>query len=93
MKLNVNCDATPKFFKVHTVPLALKEKVEADLENLESMGILSREAIKPGTERNGMEPEVIDAQYGRGHWTRGQKLALIKGTDLSSILHHSTEST
>ena len=29
-----------------------------------------------GTERN--EPEVIDAQYGRGHWTRGQKLALIR---------------
>ena len=25
------------------------------------------EAIKPGTERNGTEPEVIDAQYGRGH--------------------------
>ena len=28
--------------------------------------------------RNGTEPEVIDAQYGRGHWTRGQKLALIR---------------
>ena len=41
------------------------------------------EAIKPrteqnGTERNGAEPEVIDAQYGRGHWARGQKLALMK---------------
>ena len=41
-----------------------------------------REAIKPGTERNGTEPEVIDAQYGRGDWTRGQKLALI-GASLS----------
>ena len=30
--------------------------------------------------RNGTEPEVIDAQYGRGQWTRGQKLALTRGT-------------
>ena len=29
-------------------------------------------------ERNGTEPEVIDTQYGRRHWTRGQKLALIR---------------
>ena len=36
------------------------------------------EAIKPGT-----EPEVIDAQYGRGHWTCGQKLALIRTVCLS----------
>ena len=28
--------------------------------------------------RNGTEPEVIDAQYGRGRWTHGQKLALIR---------------
>ena len=42
-----------------------------------------REAIKPGTERNGMEPEVIDAQYGRGRRTRGQKLALIRTVCLS----------
>ena len=41
VKLNVNCDATPKFFKARTVPLALKEEVEAELENLESMGIIS----------------------------------------------------
>ena len=41
MKLNVDCDATPKFFKARTVPLALKEKVEAELQNLESMGIIS----------------------------------------------------
>ena len=26
------------------------------------------------TEQNGMEAEVIDAQFGRGRWTRGQKL-------------------
>ena len=30
----------------------------------------SREAIKPGTERNGTEPEVIDAQYGLGRRMR-----------------------
>ena len=30
-----------------------------------------------GTEWNGSEPEVIDTQYGRRRWTRGQKLALI----------------
>ena len=34
-------------------------------------------------ERNGTEPEVIDAQYGHGHWTRGQKLALIRTVCLS----------
>ena len=45
--------------------------------------IYKGEAIKPGTERNGTEPEVIDAQYGRGHWTRGQKLALIRTVCLS----------
>ena len=33
--------------------------------------------------RNGTEPEVIGAQYGRGHWTRGQKLALIRTVCLS----------
>ena len=33
---------------------------------------------RSGTERNRTEPEVIDAQYGRGHWTRDQKLALIR---------------
>ena len=41
VKLNVDCDATHKFFKARAVPLALKEKVEAELENLESMGIIS----------------------------------------------------
>ena len=29
-------------------------------------------------ERNGTEPEVIDAQYGRRRWTHGQKLVLIR---------------
>ena len=29
-------------------------------------------------ERNRTELEVIDAQYGRRHWTRGQKLVLIR---------------
>ena len=41
VKLNVDSNATPKFFKARTVPLALKEKVEVELENLESMGIIS----------------------------------------------------
>ena len=41
VKLNVDGDATPKFFKARTVPLSLKEKVETELENLESMGIIS----------------------------------------------------
>ena len=40
-KLNVDNNATPKFYKARTVPLALKEKVEAELDNLESMGIIS----------------------------------------------------
>ena len=34
-------------------------------------------------EWNGTKREVIDAQYGRGHWTRGQKLALIRTVRLS----------
>ena len=36
------------------------------------------DAGKPGTLRNGTELEVIDAQYGRGRCTGGQKLALIR---------------
>ena len=40
VKLNVDSNATPKFYKARTVPLALKEKVEAELDNLESMGII-----------------------------------------------------
>ena len=30
-----------------------------------------------GTEQNGTEQEVIDAQYGRGHWIRVGKLVLM----------------
>ena len=42
--------------------------------------IVCGEAIKPRTEDG---TEVIDAQYGRGRWTRGQKRALIGTVCLS----------
>ena len=41
VNLNVDSNATPKFYKARTVPLALKQKVENELDNLESMGIIS----------------------------------------------------
>ena len=41
VKLNVDPNATPKFFKARPVPLALKEKVERELQKLQSMGIIS----------------------------------------------------
>jgi len=41
VNLNVDSNATPKFFKARSVPLALKEKVETELGKLESMGIIS----------------------------------------------------
>ena len=41
VNLNVDRNAAPKFCKARSVPLALKEKVEAELEKLESMGIIS----------------------------------------------------
>ena len=41
VKLNVDGNALPKFFKSRTVPLALKGKVEEELDKLESMGIIS----------------------------------------------------
>ena len=41
VKLNVNPNATPRFFKARTVPLALKEKVEKELDKLQSMEIIS----------------------------------------------------
>ena len=41
IKLNVDSNATPKFFKARLVPLALKGKVEAELDKLESKGIIS----------------------------------------------------
>ena len=41
VKLNVEREATPKFYKARSVPLAIKGKVEAELDKLESMGIIS----------------------------------------------------
>ena len=41
VNLNVDNNATPNFYKATTVPLALKGKVEAELDNLETMGIIS----------------------------------------------------
>ena len=41
VKLNVDPNAIPKFFKPRPVPLALREKVERELEKLLSMGIIS----------------------------------------------------
>ena len=41
VKLNVDSNATAKFFKSCLVSLALKVKVEAELDKLESMGIVS----------------------------------------------------
>ena len=38
-----------------------------------------------GTERNGTEPEVIDAQYGRRRWTRGQKLVRVQTRFVRSV--------
>ena len=39
--LDVEKEATPKFYKARSVPLAIKGKVEAELDKLESMGIIS----------------------------------------------------
>ena len=41
VKLNVEPNATTKFFKASPVPLALRKKVEQELEKLRSMGIIS----------------------------------------------------
>ena len=40
------------------------------------MGGMLGNSEHSGTERNGMEPEVTDAQYGRGHRIRIGKLVL-----------------
>ena len=40
VKLQTNPDVAPKYFKARTIPLALKEKVEKELERLESLGII-----------------------------------------------------
>ena len=39
--LRVDADAQPKFYKARSVPFALKSKVEAELANLLSKGIIS----------------------------------------------------
>ena len=41
MKLKVDANAQPKFYKVRSVPFALKSKVEAELADLQSRGIIS----------------------------------------------------
>ena len=41
MKLNIDPQAIPKFFKARSVPFALKPKVKAELDNLEAMRIIS----------------------------------------------------
>ena len=39
--LNVDENATPKFHRARTVPFAYHEKVEAELERLQSLGVIS----------------------------------------------------
>ena len=41
-KLIINEDAQPKFFKVRQIPYALKAKIEAELDELERAGILTK---------------------------------------------------
>jgi len=41
VKLNVDANAQPKFYKARNVPFALKNKVEAELADLQSKGIIS----------------------------------------------------
>ena len=41
VKLKVDANAQPKFYKARSVPLALKSEVEAELANLQSKGIIS----------------------------------------------------
>ena len=40
VKLQTNPDVAPKIFKACTIPLALREKVETELERLKSLGII-----------------------------------------------------
>ena len=57
---------------IYNVPdsgYTISPKVNIDISN--------GEAIKPGTERNGTDPEVIVTQYGRGHRICYGKLVLI----------------
>ena len=39
--LTVDSSATPRFYKARTVPFVLREKVEAELQRLEGLGIIS----------------------------------------------------
>ena len=41
-KLTVTPDASPKFFKPRSVPLALRERVEKELDRLEQEGVLEK---------------------------------------------------
>ena len=43
MKVNLLIDSTvkPKFLKPHSVPFTLRDKVETELQRLESLGIIS----------------------------------------------------
>ena len=41
VKLKVNANAEPKFYKARSVPFALKSKVEAELNDLQLKGIIS----------------------------------------------------
>ena len=41
-KLHVNADAVPKFCKARTVPFAIKAAIEAELDQLESAGIITK---------------------------------------------------
>ena len=43
-KLTVTPDATPKFFKPRSVPLALRERVETELNRMEQEGVLETTA-------------------------------------------------
>lgn len=41
-KLVIKPDATPKFFKPHSVPYALKEAIERDLQQLQKLGVIEK---------------------------------------------------
>ena len=41
MRLKVDTNAQPKFYKARSVPFALKSKLEAELADLQSKGIIS----------------------------------------------------